>query len=610
MEAAHLLLAAAACEALPVSQSTSNDYPRELQQAKFCRSQLASQGISNQHRQWLARLVATRRIVVVPTANALGYFRNVREEETMDPNRDFPYDVLEPKECFKTIAARTFNELFREHIFQLSLTFHGGTEVIGYEWGAPTYLHKDSPDEIAQHAIAQAYSNYGAGWSHSSQYDYGNMNDKVYYVRGGFEDWAYAGSWDPNRVIQCQPETYEGGYPKEKSIYNDSTLRVFNMLIETSNDKIPPTSELGTSEKVLDRNTPGNGHVSRNIRLSLLAADLVQPYVNVVGVHNFALSEDYVPMAPRTCDDMPVIMIPKNLQDLQIEWSVGGALSVDDTTLWFAKDTDDARAVFDCISQPDTATLQGIFTMATPHGATNGTAYFSSTGPVPHPSISKTDIEPALGPIFAATMDVLGLNPLDRLLVVATARVDQSWTETTHNVGPAGMAPQAHIVQARTNPNWHHESNNKVVQGRLDWWSMPVAIVVGEYDDSVGNQEGREISIVETTNRFGETHGHAVGGVSPSRAEHGNNKEMWIGGVVALVLLLSVAGIFLKRARRLYSHQVMLNELYADSIFREGYHDDSDSDEEDRDLELMMSKKEHDPLGSDSIADLNKFSIT
>jgi hypothetical protein len=137
---------------------------------------------------------------------------------------------------------------------------------------------------------------------------------------------------------------------------------------------------------------------------------------------------------------------------------------------------------------------------------------------------------------------------------------------------------------------------------------------VGEYDDSVGNQEGREISIVETTNRFGETHGHAVGGVSPSRVEHGTNKGALIGGMVALVLL-GVAGIFMMRARRAYSHRQVLNELYADDgIFRDGYHDDDDSDEdeEDRDLELTTYKKEHDnadPLGSDSVADMKKFSI-
>jgi hypothetical protein len=115
----------------------------------------------------------------------------------------------------QTIAGRTINEVFREHMFQLALTFHGGTEVVGYEWGAPSFLNMWSPDDAAQAAIARSYSTYGAGWARSKPYDVGTMNDKVYFVRGGMEvsctillyllqtvqsdslcfiqDWAYCG---------------------------------------------------------------------------------------------------------------------------------------------------------------------------------------------------------------------------------------------------------------------------------------------------------------------------------------------------------------------------------------------------------------------------------
>jgi hypothetical protein len=107
--------------------------------------------------------------------------------------RDFPIDITDAQICMQTIAGRTINEVFREHMFQLALTFHGGTEVIGYEWGAPSFLHKWSPDDTAQAAIAHSYSQFGGGWSQSRAYDVGTMNDKVYYVRGGMEDWAYCG---------------------------------------------------------------------------------------------------------------------------------------------------------------------------------------------------------------------------------------------------------------------------------------------------------------------------------------------------------------------------------------------------------------------------------
>ena len=80
-------------------------------------------------------------------------------------------------------------------MFQLALTYHAGMEVVGYEWGAPTWLGSLSPDDVAQNQIAAAYSRFGGGWSHKPPYKYGTMNDLVYFVRGGMEDWAYAGSW-------------------------------------------------------------------------------------------------------------------------------------------------------------------------------------------------------------------------------------------------------------------------------------------------------------------------------------------------------------------------------------------------------------------------------
>jgi hypothetical protein len=182
MEAAILLLEAAQCEYFLAKDPDGKGY--------ICRDELGKKGIDIKHRQWLSRLVTTRRIVMVPTSNSLGYFQNQREENGNDPNRDFPFDVQHPQDCMKTIAGRSLNEIFREHMFQLALTFHGGMEVIGYEWGAPTYLNYLSPDDTAQAEIASAYSRFGGSFSVSPAYKYGTMNDEVYFVRGGFEDWA------------------------------------------------------------------------------------------------------------------------------------------------------------------------------------------------------------------------------------------------------------------------------------------------------------------------------------------------------------------------------------------------------------------------------------
>ena len=162
----------------------------------------------------------------------------------------------------QTIAGRTINEAYREHMFQLALTFHGGMEVVAYEWGAPTWYNHLSPDDEAQSQIGSAYSQYGGGWDIDKPYAHGTMNDEVYYVRGGMEDWAYAGSWTPDLVKPCTPKTY-GGYPPEKTTYNNSTLRAFNMLVETSDDKFPK-DHLGSSLDVLSGDTEGNGHISRS----------------------------------------------------------------------------------------------------------------------------------------------------------------------------------------------------------------------------------------------------------------------------------------------------------------------------------------------------------
>ena len=46
---------------------------------------------------WLKHLVDTRIIFIMPCANALGYYQNKREENGIDPNRDFPYGKFKCK---------------------------------------------------------------------------------------------------------------------------------------------------------------------------------------------------------------------------------------------------------------------------------------------------------------------------------------------------------------------------------------------------------------------------------------------------------------------------------------------------------------------------------
>lgn len=344
------------------------------------------------------------------------------------------------------------------------------------------------------------------------------------------------GSWIPDLVIQCEPATYDE-YPIEKTIYNNATLRAFNMLVETSHQKIPPTNMLGNSKDVLSSDTDGNGHVSRNIRLSLLSAELVEPYVAIVAVNDLALSDDLVPLVERNCKTASKqVMIPKNVDQVTVEWTVGGALEIDETVLWVTESV--PPGILDCLTQPSRADIEASFKQVIPDGLTAGSGFFAARGPNPHPDVSNTNVEPCLGPVFRAVVDVSLLKVGDRLTVVASAIVDQSWTSRpTSNVKP-DLPPQSHVVNARTNPDWHYESLGKRVKGRLDWFSLPIDIVVGDYDDNVGqNQAGREITTIEVSNRFGQTTG--PGGASPFVPQ----KPFFVNNHMSLIF--AVLGVFL-----------------------------------------------------------------
>jgi hypothetical protein len=74
------------------------------------------------------RLVDTRTVLISPMTNAVGSAQRTRTELGIDPNRDFPFDQS-PRACMQTVTARTVNELYRSHLLQLVITFHGGMQV-------------------------------------------------------------------------------------------------------------------------------------------------------------------------------------------------------------------------------------------------------------------------------------------------------------------------------------------------------------------------------------------------------------------------------------------------------------------------------------------------
>lgn len=277
---------------------------------------------SNKH---VRRMIDTRLLTIIPMTNAIGFYHNERKERhstnpftAFDPNRDFGFNQ-NPLKCMQTVAARVINELFRTHIFRLLITLHGGTNVIGYEWGDFSHCTeartcKDAPDIQIMAALAKRMQTIaGSAGPYEAMYVTGDMGSTVYPVNGGMEDWAYGASWDP-AATQCTPSTL-GGYSKGKTSLDNFTKRCVTYLVETGSSKRPPENTLGTSQNMMRRDAPGDGHIPRNVRLLFTAVDALEPYADIRGIHEGRGGHTFV------------------------SWTIGGSFTVDGTLLmWTSSD--------------------------------------------------------------------------------------------------------------------------------------------------------------------------------------------------------------------------------------------------------------------------------
>lgn len=369
-----------------------------------------------------------------------------------------------------------------------------GMEAIAYEWGAPSYEGHFSPDHESQTQISNALGVY-SGKIDSRAYPVDTMNDLVYSVRGGMEDWAYAGSWDHKHSVKCSPTTY-GIYPIEKTTYEDYTLRAFNVLIETSASKLPRENTLGISQDLFSSSSlsKNNGHVSRNIRLSLLMIDMVEPYVSVVSVGERHISNDIIPrMKPekRSCMKTKVFRVSAESEFIDLKWIVGGSIQVDETRLVYAK-WSDLHSSFDGINQPDEKHYDDLLHLSEKTKKHGKQVYFTDiqTGFTEWHKESEEILEGSHNPSgtsFTATVNLSHFKHGDKIAVFALAKVDESWSSHgDYDVKP-DINPQTHIANVRTNPEWHYQSKDgtKAVQGRLRWFSIPVTLQLDESSTSI-----------------------------------------------------------------------------------------------------------------------------
>ena len=281
------------------------------------------------------------------------------------------------------------------------------------------------------------------------------------------EDWAYAGSWDPDRIIQYESRTL-GGYPADKTTYNNSTSRALNMLVETSDDKTPKRNSLGSSQQLFnDVDYLGNGHIARNIQLSLIAIDLVQPYVIFIGINGVMLADDTSLVTDNSGlhKRNKAVAITKGQNNTVLIWTVDGGFTVDYTTILYTK-WDASVETMHMVEMSEEDGKRFTHAPAT-HGKTRW-----------HEDSAASQSN---GPTFSVTIDTSKYNINDTIAVFAMTKVDQGWLSKGDGAS-LNLAPMSHVVNAQTNPDWFHESAHKIVKGRTEWFSIPLTLVILEHE--------------------------------------------------------------------------------------------------------------------------------
>ena len=129
VDIASLLLEYSWYDSIPSRTSYYNDTDIMAKVEEF-RSNLEGRGVEDVDRRWLSIFFMTRSIFIVPTMNAPEYDHKSCTEDGIDPNQDFPYNLMDRTLCMRTIYGQTINKIFGDHSFWLSFTFHGGMEAI------------------------------------------------------------------------------------------------------------------------------------------------------------------------------------------------------------------------------------------------------------------------------------------------------------------------------------------------------------------------------------------------------------------------------------------------------------------------------------------------
>ncbi|KAL9189278.1 hypothetical protein ACHAXT_011768 [Thalassiosira profunda] len=525
-----------------------------------CRRDMAAQQIDDSVRKWLARLVATRRI-----ANVAGFYQRLAqlddgqtdqqsvEQSARGPEYDFPIPLhvcLEPNACMSTFPARLMNELVRSHAFQLGLAFHGTNEdtpCIEIPSWKPEG-HTATFDRGAMEGLARACLDFGFP-----------LDKEAYVVRiasafvedglrmPAFSHFAYAagrvtegaGVDTAGSLLmdQCQCGAQDVcAYPSDRTgIYDGSSLRAFvakNVAmreVPSSIDELPgfdpsydPFGFDRSRQSLFERNRLG-----ANVRMSLLATELVQPWTAVRSIAGVELKDDdIVPLSPRVpggCTNTRRMKLPESslMSNVTVTWTVGGALSIAETAIMHGKWGVLDSKIFDCVSQPyrcilmrkTKQELDTFFSIVRDFEVMDGetTAEMQDdvsftpvqSGATRWHSSANDGADSPLSPetTFSASIDISDYKEGARIAIVSLARADQGWV--------SGESPnaQTHVVNARTNPDWSVKNGGSLVKGRLDWFSVPVTIEIGPQPGFFEGRKPVDVSVRASDEGFAPVDG-------------------------------------------------------------------------------------------------------
>jgi hypothetical protein len=251
--------------------------------------------------------------------------------------------------------------------------------------------------------------------------------------------------------------------------------------------------------------------------------------VRIIG--RLTITDDVVPLVDRsgrTCQEYKAVQVPYNSRKVSLQFTALGGASVEHVKLYYAKWDDIPVDKLDCVTQPDLDVIKTYFKEAEIKGDTSGS--------------TRWDFDNANTP-FTGFLDISdgSYASLDKLVVLASARFDQAWGKQQENASPH-VPPQSHIVNARTNSTWYHESDGTIIQGRVDWFSTPLTIILGNYEDLIKEQT---VKTIELSARFDEpTKGTTAddSNESPPLAQSSNDQTPATGNSGAsLATLLIVA---------------------------------------------------------------------